>query len=407
MKNKYLYITLLSVLALQAEAQGLEGFRPVPRLVVNITIDQLRSDRLEGLMPLYGEDGFRKLWKEGLVYEHAYYPFSPDRASAIATVVTGTTPFYHTITGEHWIDRETLQPVSAQQTAVSTLGDELKIATDGRGKVFSVAPTADAAILSAGHCADNIYWNDHPKKKWSPSDITQRALQCVTEGTLGQDTIPDLLFLTYDAADKKSEAYIQLDVEIARLMGGIGEQVGQGHTLYVITGTGYDTTLQADYERYHVPTGTFYINRSANLMNMYFGALWGTGKYVEACYQNQIYLNHRLLETKRISIEDILQKGRSFLLQMAGVKEVESHLYENHIGDLVIRTTPGWQIENEDNHEKTQLKNRLAYIPIIVYGAAIQTTTIQSPVSTERIAPTIAKAIRIRAPNASQAEPLF
>ena len=407
MKNRYLYITLLSVLALQAEAQGQEGFRPVPRLVVNITIDQLRSDRLEGLMPFYGEEGFRKLWKEGLVFEHASYPFNPDKASAIATVVTGTTPFYHTITGERWIDRETLQPTAAQQTAVSTLGDELKIATQGRGKVFSVAPTDDAAILSAGHTPDGTYWNTNTKKEWSQSDITEQALQCVTEGALGQDTIPDLLFLTYDATEKGYHSYSKLDAEIARLMGGIEAQVGKGKTLYVVTGTGYDTISQSDYERYHVPTGTFYINRSANLMNMYFGALWGAGKYVEAYYQNQIYLNHRLLETKRISMEDILQRGRSFLLQMAGVKEVENHPYESHIGDLVIRTAPGWQIENEDTHEKTQLKNKLAYIPIIVYGTGIQAATIQTPVSTERIAPTIAKAIRIRAPNACEAEPLF
>lgn len=407
MKNRYLYITLLSVLALQAEAQDLEGLRPVPRLVVNITIDQLRSDRLESLMPFYGKEGFRKLWKEGLVYENASYPFYPNRASAIATIVTGTTPFYHSVTGERWIDRETLQPTSAQQTAVSTLGDELKIATEGRGKVYSVASTSDAAILSAGHAADNVYWNDHPKKKWSQGDITERAIQCVNEGNLGQDTIPDLLFLTYDVAGKESQAYIQLDAEIARLTEKIEAKVGQGHTLYVITGTGYDTLSQADYERYHVPTGTLYINRSANLMNMYFGALWGAGKYVEACFQNQIYLNHRLLETKHVSMENILQEGRSFLLQMAGVKEVESHPYESHIGDLIIRTAPGWQIENEDTHEKTELKNRLAYIPLIMYGAGVQASVITTPVSIERIAPTIAKSIRIRAPNACQATPLF
>jgi hypothetical protein len=113
------------------------------------------------------------------------------------------------------------------------------------------------------------------------------------------------------------------------------------------------------------------------------------------------------LETKRISVDEVLQKGRSFLMQMAGVKEVESHPLEAHIGDLVIQTAPGWQIENEDTHEKTQLKNKLAYIPIIVYGTGIQAATIQTPVSTERIAPTIAKAIRIRAPNACFSTPLF
>ena len=419
MKNRYLYITLLSVLALQAEAQGQRDLKPVPRLVVNIAIDQLRSDRLEALMPQYGEEGLRKMWQEGLVFEHASYPFRPDRASAISSLVTGTTPFYHTITGERWISRETLQPVyctdhqrqkgqpSAQHLAVSTLSDELKMATHGQGKVMSVAPTADAAILSAGHHTDKTCWNSHPKQHWTHRDITQQALQCVTEGSLGQDTIPDLLFLTYDASDKGEQTYTLLDQEIARLMGGIEAQVGQGKTLYVVTSTGYDQTSQAEYSNYQIPTGTFYINRAANLMNMYFGALWGTGTYVEACYQDQLYISHRLLETKRISMDEILRKGKDFLIQMAGVKQVEAHPYETHIGDLVIRTAPGWQIENEDTHEQTQLKNRLAYMPIIVFGPGIQATTIQTPVSVLQIAPAIAKAIRIRAPNACEAEPLF
>ena len=411
MVNGYwlLFNGLLASLALHAEAQGLKDFRPVPRLVVNITIDQLRSDRLEAFMPQYGEEGLRKLWQEGLVFEHASYPFCPDRASAISTVVSGTTPFYHTITGERWISRETLQPVYStdQHLAVSTLGDELKMATQGQGKVMSVAPTADAAILSAGHHPDRTYWNNHPKRSWTHRDITEQALLCVTEGTLGQDSIPDLLFLTYDASDKGVQSYTLLDTEIARLMGGIEAQVGHGKTLYVVTGTGYDQTSPVDYMNHHVPTGTFYINRAANLMNMYFGALWGAGKYVEACYQDQIYISHRLLETKRISMDDILQKGRDFLMQMAGVKQVETHPYETHIGDLVIRTAPGWQIENEDTHEQTQLKNKLAYMPIIVFGTGIQATTIQTPVTTLQIAPAIAKAIRIRAPNACQAEPLF
>lgn len=397
------------MLAIQAKAQGLDGLSPVPRLVVNITLDQLRSDRLEALMPLYGEEGFRKLWQQGLVFEHASYPFAPDRASAITTLVTGTTPFYHTITGERWIDRETLQPVyaSAKDIAVSTLGDELKMVTEGQGKVMSVAERADAAILSAGHAADKICWNEHPKKKWDCSDITDRALQCLTEEALGQDSIPDLLFLTYDAAGKAQQTYPLIDTELARLVGGIEAQVGAGKTLYVVTGTGYDETPQSELERYHVPAGTFYINRAANLLNMYLGALWGSGKYVEACYQNQLYLSHRLLETKRIAMMDAIGKGREFLLQMAGVKQVEGHLYETHTGDLVIETAPGWQIRNEDTHEQTQQKNRLAYMPVIVFGTGIQAAKIQTPVSIERIAPAIAKAIRIRAPNACQTGPLF
>ena len=70
-KNHYLFITLLAVLGCHVEAQAQYGTRQVPKLVVNITIDQLRSDYLETFALHYGADGFKKLLSQGLVYENA------------------------------------------------------------------------------------------------------------------------------------------------------------------------------------------------------------------------------------------------------------------------------------------------------------------------------------------------
>ena len=167
MTNKYLYITILAVLGFNAEAQSQESDN-VPRLVVNIVIDQLRSDYLEAFMPLYTEKGFKRMMSEGRIYANASYPFSPvDRASAVAAIGSGVTPYYNNIVGERWLNRKTLRPLfctddpkfsglSTRQTAspnqllTSVLGDELKVATGGRAVVCAVAPFCDAAVLSAG-----------------------------------------------------------------------------------------------------------------------------------------------------------------------------------------------------------------------------------------------------------------
>ena len=380
MRNKYLYITLLSVLALHAEAQGQKGTRQVPKLVVNITIDQLRSDYLELFAPTYGTDGFLRLMEQGAIFEQASYPFrNIDQASAISSVVSGTTPFYHTITGEQWIDRASLRPVTPTPSdlAVSTIGDELKIATNGRGKVFAIAPTKTIAELAGGHAPNNVYWNSYGRKKWTSADITTQALQSISQEALGQDSIPDLLLLTYEAGGQDQQTYQQLDQEIARLVSQTETQVGKGNTLYVITSTGYCEENSTNYKIYHIPSGTFYINRTANLLNMYFGGLWGSGKYVETYFKNQLYLNTQLLESKRITITDATQRAKEFLLQSAGVKSVDIHLFE------------------------------APFFPIIVFSSGIQSARVQAPVTVDRIAPSIAKAIRIRAPNASNALPLF
>ena len=375
------------MLALSSQAQTEKGSGP--RLVVNITIDQLRND-------------YPALFDDGCVYEQGYYPYSQiDLSSAISSVVTGTSPFYHTITADKWLDRHSLQTVTAtpNEIAVSTLADELKIGTKGAGKVCAVATKKETAALLSGHNVDRIIWNDDKRNNWDAISLTVKALQLVVEERLGKDSIPDLLFLQYEKENYKS-ALQKLVTEIESL-------IGKEHALFVLTSTGYSEENIDEYAKYHVPTGVYYINRTANLLNMYLGALWGQGKYVEGTYHNQLYLNHQLLEQKRITLSDATLKAKEFLLQMTGVKRVQTHLYESHIGDLVVELAPGWQMQNDDTHEQIQIKQQLAYFPIIFYGANFPAERVKTPVSIERIAPTISKAIRIRAPNACMATPLF
>ena len=43
----------------------------------------------------------------------------------------------------------------------------------------------------------------------------------------------------------------------------------------------------------------------------------------------------------------------------------------------------------------------------IFYGANVEAMRVSQPVTTDRIAPTLARIMRVRAPNACSAEPLF
>ena len=157
----------------------------VPRLVVGISIDQLRSDYLNAFMPLYGDGGFKLLLEKGQVYSNVQYQHTPvDRASAIASVVTGTIPYNHGIIAEEWMSRTELHTnycvddrnhkgvgtsdnSSPKHLLVSTIGDELKAATKGKALVYSVAPYREVAILGAGHAADWAMWIDNQSGKWA------------------------------------------------------------------------------------------------------------------------------------------------------------------------------------------------------------------------------------------------
>lgn len=57
MINKYITATILAVAS--TGTINAQYVRPVPKLVVNITIDQLRSDYIEAFIPYYNEGGLK------------------------------------------------------------------------------------------------------------------------------------------------------------------------------------------------------------------------------------------------------------------------------------------------------------------------------------------------------------
>ena len=150
----------------------------VPKLVVTITVDQLRGDYLQYFSPTFGERGFKRLLNEGLVYHQMQYDFpNVNQASAVATLYTGTYPYTHNITGNKKYDFEskrelpiiydkdyignyTSENFSPLALTASTIGDELKVASGGKSDVFSIAPNAQASLLSVGRYANAAFWLD-------------------------------------------------------------------------------------------------------------------------------------------------------------------------------------------------------------------------------------------------------
>ena len=161
----------------------------VPKVVVSIVVDQLRGDYLEKFAHLYGDDGFKKLFTEGRVYTNGYYAHSsPDRSSGTASVYAGTTPYYHGITSNRFLQRSSLRVLgivddtntaykgvntsevsSPNRLLVTTLADELKIATKGHAYVCSVAPERDMAVLAGGHAPNAVLWLGEDNAQWASS----------------------------------------------------------------------------------------------------------------------------------------------------------------------------------------------------------------------------------------------
>lgn len=59
---------ITSILALTFTGLQAQPLPATPKLVVTLTIDQLRTDYMEAFSTLYGEKGFKRLMREGKVF---------------------------------------------------------------------------------------------------------------------------------------------------------------------------------------------------------------------------------------------------------------------------------------------------------------------------------------------------
>lgn len=175
--HKYLFSLLLAaILAMPAMAQN--PFRR-PKLVVGVVVDQMRWDYLYRYQERFGDNGFKRLMREGFNCENTMLNYIPAvTAIGHTSIYTGSVPAIHGIAGNDFhidgkqtycTDDAAVATVGSNSDAgkmsphnlkVTTIGDELHLATNYRSKVISVSLKDRASILPGGHTADGAYWFD-------------------------------------------------------------------------------------------------------------------------------------------------------------------------------------------------------------------------------------------------------
>lgn len=164
-----------------------------PKLILQITVDQLRGDMPAAYIDRMGKGGFKYLLNEGVVYKDAHHNHAnTETIVGHSTLATGALPSVHGMIGNVWFDDKLQRLVynvedakypllsadagvnqkteidPTQRTAkssgrspsniqVSTFSDELMIASNGKAKVFGVSVKDRGAISMAGHMG-KAFW---------------------------------------------------------------------------------------------------------------------------------------------------------------------------------------------------------------------------------------------------------
>ena len=168
-----------------------------PKLVVGIVVDQMRWDYLYRYYNRYGTGGFKRLLNQGFSCENTLINYLPSyTAVGHSTIFTGSVPALHGIAGNDWTDQltgkkiyctddSTVQSVgnesedgkmSPRNLLVSTITDELRLATNFQSKVVGVSLKDRASILPAGHTATAAYWFDDASGHFISSSYYMKQL---------------------------------------------------------------------------------------------------------------------------------------------------------------------------------------------------------------------------------------
>lgn len=191
------FVGLALICILFSPASFASAYNGHPKLIVIIVIDQFRADYLERYHDQFVEGGFRAFLDRGAYFTDCNYDYANTRTGpGHATIFTGGYTSAHGILANEWWDTQKKKMVTSVEDDATklvgidtpgpgasprnlqsdTLGDELKLATGGKSRVFAISLKDRAAVLPGGFSADGAYWIDSQSGTWITSTYYRNEL---------------------------------------------------------------------------------------------------------------------------------------------------------------------------------------------------------------------------------------
>lgn len=429
-----------------------------PRLVLVISVDQMRGDYLDRFQ---WKAGFAKLKAEGAVYADAHHAHVPtETGPGHSVILTGKLPAQHGIVGNEWYDRasrktvynmaDSVHGVGPENLAVYTLGDALK-ARDPKTRVVGVSLKDRGAITMAGKRADLAVWYDSKKEavvtssyygaapSWlegykAPKSVTlspagdelvlRLAEEALKRYDLGKDAVADVLTVSFSAPDyvghrfgidgpELKAQYEALDVTLGKLLEAAEKRAGKGRLLVALTSD--HGVVPAPEDASGKAQGVkrqgwdaFGAALEAELQKAAPapGRKWVVGNFIP-----NIYLDRALAEERGVDWSDFLDKAAAAALKQEGVAEVytsETYVksdvvrrsyYPGRSGDLVI--VPKRNVLFTDYPGGTSHGTPYDYdthVPVIFWGPSFRAGTYRDKAWVADLAPTLAQVLGVAFP---------
>ena len=262
------------------------------------------------------------------------------------------------------------------------------------------------------------------------------AIAALMGEELGLDKHTDFLSITLSAnrhigtkfghgSIEMEDTYLRLDRDLAHLLRFIDQQVGIRNTLIILTSDNSIGRSPEWLKDAGLPGGYFGSLLASTLINSYLSAIYGKGTWVLYCRNLQIYLNHKLIEEKKLNLNDIRQQVANFMLEFSGIARsipaqslagfatgdapiaaFQRSYNSQRSGDVLLGLNPGWAEEGSGIPHANTAWMHHSQVPLVICGWKVRQTTLHNPIDMTQLAPTLAKVLGTERPNGSMALPI-
>jgi predicted AlkP superfamily pyrophosphatase or phosphodiesterase len=271
---------------------------------------------------------------------------------------------------------------------------------------------------------------------WGNTILKDLAMAALLGENLGKGKFTDFLCISFSSTDiighmygpqsvEIEDTYIRLDRDLAELLKYIDTWAGKANTLVFLTADHAVAPVPQYLLDNKIPAGLFDEGDIKKKLNEILNVQFGDSNLIESVSNQQLFLNHKLINEKKINKIQLFEVVYSYLMTVNGVATVTSaetfmttqftisplSLIQNGFnakrsGDIIINFEPGWMDHGKTGTTHGSPYSYDAHVPLIWYGWNIKQGSSISNVDITDIAPTISQFLNISYPNGCTGKPI-
>jgi len=261
------------------------------------------------------------------------------------------------------------------------------------------------------------------------------AIETIKSENLGKSTATDFLAVSFSSPDyighaygpnsvEQEDDYLRLDKDLGELLKFLDTQIGKNNLLVFLTADHAAPQVPAYLMDLKVPAG--YVNETKMTDTLKKYLLKNFGDTLVLSFSNQqVFLNHKVIDDKKLNLQQVQESVAAFLQNLSAVSEVLTATTLNNSqftegsrylmqkgfnakrsGDVLVNYQPSWV---DYPHYGTTHGSPYSYdthVPLLFYGWNIQHGSSSEQIYITDVAATLAMMLNIQFPNGCTGKPI-